>query len=91
MGNIILDEVKNGGKEARQVVQQDTGELRDFFKRKVRAWVHSALRSVIDPIVCVLHMLHRPLRLISCVPCAICCRWARRRRSTWCTQSLGSW
>lgn len=37
MGNIILDEVKNGGKEARQVVQQDTGELRDFFKRKVRA------------------------------------------------------
>lgn len=36
VGNIILDEVKNGGKEARQVVQQDTGELRDFFKRKVR-------------------------------------------------------
>lgn len=37
VGNIILDEVKNGGKEARQAMRQDGSELRDFFTKKVRA------------------------------------------------------
>lgn len=36
MGNIILEEVRNGGKEARQDMNEDMKELRDFFTKKVR-------------------------------------------------------